>query len=103
MNKGRYTVFICYLPYRFYCHIKAHSIVVNSWLNEYFCNYEIAYKYSVYADNSKTHIEFYTNFIIVLFSQSTICNLLNCYNALYKNNVKVTKFKIIKGNNSDFL
>lgn len=51
----------------------------------------------------KKNRKIYTNFIIVLFSQSTICNLLNCYNALYKNNVKVTKFKIIKGNNSDFL
>ena len=31
MNKGRYTAFMCYLPYQFYCHIKAQSIVVNSW------------------------------------------------------------------------
>ena len=29
--KGDTQLFMCYLPYRFYCHIKAHSIVVNAW------------------------------------------------------------------------
>ncbi len=57
-KQGDYTAFMCYLPYQFLSIFKASfnrgKFVVK---NECFCNYEIAYKYSVYADNSKTYIK----------------------------------------------
>lgn len=46
--------------------------------NECLCNYEIAYRCSVYADNSKTHIKGHIKFQTLYFCLVRRC-FLRCF------------------------